>query len=417
MYPDERKYNNECVPPAVISLQTMTMAGLNQQLTDELRELTSDGLKRTLIPVNRQGKGRIAVAGVNFLNLSSNDYLGLAANRELIEKFYETLEPASLLDRFSPGASASRLMTGNSHLYAELENRLAGLYGRERALVFASGYHGNVGILPALAQKGDLILADKLCHASLIDGMRLSRADSLRYQHLDYDHLAHLLQEKRHRYKRVFLVSESVFSMDGDLADLDRLVALKKEFDAILYLDEAHGVGVYGPRGLGLAEKLETIQDIDILFGTFGKALGGMGGFAVCSEQVGDFLINRCRSFIFSTGLPPVCLHWLLFILDRLPAMNNERDHLLSLADDLRHELIRHGLTTLGASQIIPVIIGSNEQAILVTDRLREAGYWANAVRPPTVPPNTARLRLSLSSAFDMEELAPLPRLISNALG
>lgn len=393
------------------------MTDLNQQLASDLQELNRKGLKRTLIPVYRQGKGRIAVAGADYLNLSSNDYLGLSGNRNLVEEFYGKLEPDALLDSFSPGASASRLMTGNSHLYAELENELARLYRRERALVFASGYHGNVGILSALAQKGDLILADKLCHASLIDGMRLSRADSLRYRHLDYDHLALILQEKRHQYKQIFLVSESVFSMDGDLADLARLVALKKDFDAILYLDEAHGVGVFGPQGLGLAEQQNTIQDIDILFGTFGKALGGVGGFAVCSEQVGEFLINRSRSFIFSTGLPPVCLHWLLFILDRLPAMHNERAHLLKLAENLRHELVRRNLTTRGDSQIVPVIIGSNEQAILVGDKLRKAGYWVNAVRPPTVPPNTARLRLSLSAAFAMEELAPLPGLIRSALG
>lgn len=393
------------------------MTDFNRQLERHLQELTGRGLYRELIPVHRRSNGKIAVDGTTFLNLSGNDYLGLAGNKELVADFYAELRPETLLDHYLPGASASRLMTGNSHLYTKLEQELARLYQRERALIFASGYHGNAGILPSLAEKGDLILADKLCHASLIDGMRLSRADSVRYPHLDYDHLAGILREKRHLYNRVFLVSESVFSMDGDLADLQRLVALKKQYNAVLYLDEAHGVGVYGPQGLGLAEQEGFCAEVDILFGTFGKALGGIGGFVVCSEQVAAYLINRARSFIFSTGLPPVCLNWLLFVLARLPGLEKERNRLLAMADSLRRELTRQGLTTLGSSQIVPVIIGSNTQAITTADKLRKAGYWVAAVRPPTVPANTARLRLSLSTALSMEALAPLPGLIRNALG
>ena len=273
------------------------------------------------MPLAQLSSGRIDVSGKTYLNLSGNDYLGLASNRELIAEFYSQLKPASLLEQFGPGSSASRLMTGNSHLYEQLEEKLAGLYGSQRALVFNSGYHCNTGILPALAEKGDLIVADKLCHASLIDGMRLSRAESIRYRHLDYDHLESILEEKRTRYNRVFVVSESVFSMDGDLADLRRLVNLKEQFNCVLYLDEAHAIGVYGSKGLGLAEQEGLIEDIDILLGTFGKALAGLGGFIACSDAVADYLVNRARPFIYSTGLPPVCLNWLLFVLDRVPAM------------------------------------------------------------------------------------------------
>lgn len=357
------------------------------------------------------------VSGASYLNLSGNDYLGLAGNRSLVAEYYRRITPDSLLELFGPGASASRLMTGNSVLYEQLERKLAGLYGSRRALVFNSGYHGNAGILPVLAEKGDLIIADKLCHASLIDGMRLSRADTIRYRHLDYDHLDTLLKEKRNLYKQVFVVSESVFSMDGDLADLPRLIALKEQFDCVLYLDEAHAVGIYGRNGLGLAEQEGVIEHIDLLFGTFGKALAGLGGFIVCSEPVGDYLINRTRPLIYSTGLPPVCLNWLLFVLDRVPDMADERNKLLHMAQSLRHELAGQGLTTGGASQIIPVIIGNSSKTLDAAEKLRAGGFWVTAVRPPTVPAGTARLRLSLSASFHQEDLAPLPALIKTALG
>ena len=393
------------------------MNDLDLHLEHQLRKFEDDGLLRRLVPLAPSGGGRIVVAGATRLNLSGNDYLGLAGNRELVAEFYRRITPDSLLERFGPGASASRLMTGNSVLYEQLEQKLTGLYGSRRALVFNSGYHGNAGILPVLAEKGDLIIADKLCHASLIDGMRLSRADSIRYRHLDYDHLTTLLKEKRNLYKRVFLVSESVFSMDGDLADLSRLVALKKQFGCVLYLDEAHAVGVFGRQGLGLAEQEGVIRDIDLLFGTFGKALAGLGGFVICSPQVGDYLVNRARPLIYSTGLPPVCLNWLLFVLDRVPAMADERSKLLEMAELLRRELVREGLTTGGASQIIPVLIGDSTKTLAAAEKLRAGGFWVTAVRPPTVPAGTARLRLSLSAPFSPEDLAPLPGLIKTALG
>lgn len=393
------------------------MNDLNHHLEQKLLNFERDGLLRRLVPLAPSGEGRIIVDGATCLNLSGNDYLGLAGNQALVAEFYRRMTPDSLLERFGPGASASRLMTGNSVLYEQLEQKLAGLYGNRRALVFNSGYHGNAGILPVLAEKGDLIIADKLCHASLIDGMRLSRADSIRYRHLDYDHLTTLLKKKRNQYRRVFLVSESVFSMDGDLADLPRLVVLKKQFDCMLYLDEAHAVGVFGRQGLGLAEQEGVTADIDLLFGTFGKALAGLGGFVVCSPQVGEYLVNRARPLIYSTGLPPVCLNWLLFVLERVPAMVDERSRLLGTAEVLRRELAREGLTTGGASQIIPVIIGDSGKTLAVAEKLRADGFWVTAVRPPTVPAGTARLRLSLSASFSTEDLAPLPGLIKTAFG
>jgi 8-amino-7-oxononanoate synthase len=389
---------------------------LYHHLAEQLARLEREGLRRSLVPLVRADQGRLAAAGRLCLNLSGNDYLGLGGDRKLIAQLYRQLSDHTLLERFSPGATASRLMTGNSELYALLEAKLAGLYGSEGCLVFNSGYHGNTGILPCLAGKGDLILADRLCHASLIDGMRLSRAETVRYRHLDYDHLAELLRRERHRFRHVFIVSESVFSMDGDSADLHRLIALKNEFQAILYLDEAHAVGAFGTRGLGLAEQEGVLPDVDLLFGTFGKALAGLGGFVACRRVIADTLVNSARSFIYTTGLPPVCLSWLLLVLDRVPAMAAERQKLQDLATGLRRELTRQGLSTGGTSQIVPVLIGGSSDAVQAARQLQEQGYWVTAIRPPTVPAGTARLRLSLTATMDPAELAPLPALIAEAV-
>jgi 8-amino-7-oxononanoate synthase len=392
------------------------MADINLHLQDKLHRLAQKGLLRKVVSLEHLGKSRLAGSGRTWLNLSGNDYLGLAANRELVEAFYQRIDPATLVERFGPGAAASRLMTGNSGLYDQLEGRLAALYGKERCLVFNSGYHGNAGILPALAQKGDLIVADKLCHASLIDGMRLSMARTLRYNHLDYRHLEEILEKKRNQYSQVFLVSEAVFSMDGDTADLHRLVALKKKYRCCLYLDEAHAVGVLGRQGLGLAEQEGCIRDIDLLFGTFGKALGGIGGFVACSGTIGDYLVNRARTLIYTTGLPPVCLNWLLFVLDRVVSMESERERLQVLATKVRRDCSEHGLTTGGSTQIIPIIIGESDKTVAAAEKLRQQGFWVTAVRPPTVPDKTARLRLSLTADMCEEDLTPLAEIIAGSL-
>lgn len=392
------------------------MADINLHLKNKLRQLDEKGLARDLVPLSRTGTGRVRSSGRTWLNLSGNDYLGLAEDRELIAAFYRRLDPETMLENFAPGAAASRLMTGNSPLYAQLEDRLADLYGKEKCLVFNSGYHGNAGILPALASRGDLILADKFCHASLIDGMRLAAAETSRYRHCDYDHLEEILGTRRDRYNQVFLVSESVFSMDGDRADLDRLITLKRKYRCVLYLDEAHAVGVFGGQGLGLAEELGVTADIDLLFGTFGKALAGIGGFVACSDTIARFLVSRARTLIFTTGLPPVCLSWLLFVLERLPHMGKERRRLQLLAEEMRSSFAERGLPVSGDTQIVPVIIGDSARALAAAGKLREQGYWVTAVRPPTVPEGTARLRLSFSAAMTGNDLAPLPEILAAAL-
>ena len=392
------------------------MHSLEQQLTERLERIRKQGLERRVLPLQMLAGAKISHGSREYINLASNDYLGLAGDPELIATFYQGLRRENLLDRFGPGSTASRLMTGNHPVNTELEDRLSELYSPCRALVFNSGYHANVGILPALAGKKDLIVADKLCHASLIDGMRLSRATVIRYPHLDYTRLASILAEKRDRYRQVFIVTESVFSMDGDRADLRQLVRLKDAHQAVLYVDEAHSVGLRGLQGRGLAEEQQVLDRIDLLVGTFGKAYGGQGAFVICSQVMRDFLLNTARTFIFTTGLPPVSLAWLLFIARRIPAMEQQRRHVQELSDRLRRALSDQGLGTGGSTNIVPVMIGDAEQAVRIADYLRERGFWINAVRPPTVPAGTARLRLSITAAMKQEDLAPLPGLIAETV-
>jgi len=387
-----------------------------QQLEKRLERIRQKGLERKIMPLQLLEGAKVLYNGQEYLNLASNDYLGLATNHDLITDFYDGLTADNLLENFGPGSTASRLMTGNHPVNMALENQLSGLYTPAHALIFNSGYHANVGLLPVLAGKDDLIFADKLCHASLIDGMRLSRATVVRYSHLDYDRLEALLADKRNDYQQVFVVTESVFSMDGDLADLRHLVRLKQRYQAVLYVDEAHAVGVRGRQGLGLAAEQQVLDQIDLLVGTFGKAYGSQGAFVICSQLICDYLLNTARSFIFTTGLPPVSLSWLVFILEKLPLMEKERQHVQDLSDWFRQSLSAQGLLTGGSTNIVPVMVGDAGQAVQVAERLRSKGFWINAVRPPTVPAGTARLRLSLTAAMSRDVLAPLPELIAQAL-
>jgi len=342
------------------------------------------------------------------LNLSSNDYLGLGDDRELLAGYAEELKERE----YAMTSSSSRLLTGNHPLYDQLERALAALYGREAALVFNSGYHANIGIIPALCGRHDLVLSDRKNHASIIDGMKIAEAPYQRYRHLDYDHLEELLVAAVDHYRQIFIVTESVFSMDGDLADLSRLVALKEKYGAVLVVDEAHGVGVFGERGLGLCETSGVVQQIDIITGTFGKALASTGAYAVMSRLFREYLINTMRSFIFTTALPPAILGWSLLTLERQALMSRERQALLQLAARLRSELIALSLDVPGESHIVPVITGSNALAVALSARLRDAGFLCLPVRPPTVPEKSARIRISLRSTLQWNDLERIPALI-----
>jgi 8-amino-7-oxononanoate synthase len=378
----------------------------------KLHELKIKGRLRELTPLKRCGAALVNYKKQTLLNLSSNDYLGLGQDEGLRRRFYQGLDHGA--DGNSGFAAASsRLLTGDSLLAHRLENDLASAYESEAVLLFNSGYHVNIGILPALFGKGDLILSDKLNHASIHDGLSLSRADHKRFRHGDYEQLHGLLAKYRKQYDQVVIVSESVFSMDGDEADLGRLVDLKHEFHARLYLDEAHGVGVYGKKGLGKAEEKGALKDIDFLVGTFGKALASIGAFVCCSKEIRDFLVNHSRSFIFTTGLPPVTLNWNQFVFQHMLAMNRERRHLQQISTQLRLALTEKGIATRGSSNIVPVLIGEDSLALEQAKKMQELGYLVLPVRPPTVPEGTARFRFSICANMQWEDLQNLPEQLA----
>lgn len=370
-----------------------------------LNNLSETGNLRSLPDVIHKGK-RIEKNGREMLNFSSNDYLGLASRQDLLSTFLSEWKEKPL--PFS--SSSSRLLTGNYAVYAQLEKRMADRFGREAALLFNSGYHANTGILPALADKRTLILADKLVHASMIDGILLSGAPFRRYRHNDYEQLEQLLARCAGQYEQIIVMTESIFSMDGDTADLPRLVALKKSYKNVcLYVDEAHAVGVRGKSGLGLAEEADCVSDIDLLVGTFGKALASMGAYVLCDGKVRDYLVNTARPFIFSTALPPVQIAWTLFIFNKLEEFADERKHLSHLRQLLAKALEGKG-GEISQSQIIPYILGENRASLRKAEELQQNGFYCLPVRPPTVPGGTARIRFSLTANLTEQEVRNLIR-------
>ncbi|MEI6848260.1 MAG: 8-amino-7-oxononanoate synthase [Chlorobiaceae bacterium] len=380
-----------------------------ERIRCELEDLRQHDSYRELPNITARNGKFITVNGKCLLNLSSNDYLSLGDNPTLLAEYTDSIATKS----YAMTSSSSRLLTGNHTLYDKLEHCLAALYHRDAALVFNSGYHANIGIIPALTNRHDLVLSDKLNHASIIDGLKISEAPYQRYRHRDYDHLEELLAGAVNRYRQIFIVSESVFSMDGDLADIACLVALKEKYGAFLIIDEAHGVGVFGERGLGLCETAGMVQQIDIIIGTFGKALASTGAYAVMSSLCRDYLLNTMRSFIFTTALPPYVLGWSLLTLERQVAMSVERKALLQLASTLRQELIESGLEVPGDSHIVPVITGGNDLAIDMASHLKNSGFLCMPVRPPSVPEKSSRIRISLRAALKWDDISKIPELIT----
>lgn len=377
-------------------------------MKQELEALKAHGNLRQLPQVIHEGS-YILKKGIRMLNLSSNDYLGLAADPLLRKDFLQSLT----IDNFIPTSSSSRLLTGNFSIYEELETELAQCFGTEAALILNSGYHANTGILPAITDGQTLILADKLVHASLIDGIRLSKARCIRYRHNDMKQLARLLEENHTIYQQIILVTESIFSMDGDEADLPALVHLKKTYPNVaLYVDEAHAFGVRGATGLGCAEETGCIADIDFLVGTFGKAAASVGAYVVCKKVVREYLVNRMRTLIFSTALPPVNIAWTLFILRKLKDMHTRRNQLAKISNIVRSALQEKGYSCPSTSHIIPLIIGPSSETIRVAEELQQNGFYTLPVRPPTVPEGTSRIRFSLTASLTEEQIKLLIKQI-----
>lgn len=366
-------------------------------LQQSLRELESHGLLRRL-RISESPTGPVIRLGDETLhNFASNDYLGLASHPGVVEAAIRAARD------FGAGSGASRLVTGTQRPHADLEEKLAAFKHREAALVFGSGHAAGTGTLQALAGRGDVILLDRLSHACLIDGVRLSGAASRTFAHNDTGALEHHLRwaREKHPRARVFVVTEAIFSMDGDAAPLREIVALKDEFGAFLMLDEAHATGILGNGGRGLADQLGLAARVDIHMGTLGKALGSAGGYIAGSRNLVDFLVNRARSFVFSTAPPAAAAAAAAAALDICEGGEGDRrrTQLRRLAEILAPAM---------PAAIHPVIVGDADSALHHAETLRQSGFFVPAIRPPTVPKGTSRLRVSISAAHEEAAVAAL---------
>jgi 8-amino-7-oxononanoate synthase len=376
-------------------------------IDDELSALDARHLLRRLVTRDAAQRSEIAIDGHRLVNFSANDYLGLAGDARLIEAAIRAAE------RDGWGAGASPLVTGRSQAHAELERRLAEFEGTEAVLVFTSGYAANVGTVAALVEKGDAIFADAKNHASLIDGCRLSRAEVHVYRHCDVGHLAELLGESA-RFRRRLIVTDSVFSMDGDLAPLAQLAELARRRDAMLMVDEAHATGVFGEHGRGVAEHLGVEDGIHVKMGTLSKAIGSAGGFVAGRRSLIDWLANRARSYVFSTAFPPAIAGAAVRALEIVRDESRRRMELLDRAGALRESLKTQGWN-LGRSesQIIPIYVGHPDRVVQLSQALRERGLFVPGIRPPSVPEGESLLRISLSYSHTPQMIEQL----TSALG
>jgi len=365
----------------------------------ELSQLEQEHLFRRVMVVDSHDVPRVTIKGRDMLLLCSNDYLGLANHPALRQAAVQAMEHHGF------GSGASRLVSGTSSVHGSLENRLALFKGTEAALVFNSGYAANTGIIPAIAGSGDVILSDSLNHASIIDGCRLSKAEVKVYDHKDVGHVETLLIKASNARRKV-IVTDGVFSMDGDIAPLNDLVSLSEKYDAILMVDDAHGAGVLGQTGRGTVEHLGLTGVVPVQMGTLGKAFGSFGAYAAGSKDLINILINRARSFIYSTALPPAVCAASLAAIDIVEHDMERRDRLWKNRNRFVNGLKSIGIGT-GDSEtpIIPIIIGDSGRALRATERLFECGIYAPAIRPPTVPANAARIRTTVTAAHTDDDI------------
>jgi 8-amino-7-oxononanoate synthase len=386
------------------------MGDFEKQIGVDLEVVRAAGLWRELRQIESAQSTRIKLGGREFINFSSNDYLGLAAHPALGRAVREAVE------QFGVGSGASRLICGSLQSHHELESTLAKWQGTEAALVFSTGFAGAQGVLTSLLGPGDVVILDKKAHASMIDGAKLSGATLRVFRHNDLENLEKLLQWAADRGGRVLVASESVFSMDGDHAPLAGIVELKERYGAWLMLDEAHAVGLFGPLGQGLAAAGGLGERIEIRMGTLGKAVGAAGGFICGSRQLVDLLVNKARSFIFSTAPSPAVSAAARAGVELIQGAEGEslRGQLWQRVDELRHGAASLGWKTPAEpSAILPLIVGEEAKAVGTMEHLREAGFFIPAIRYPTVPRNEARLRVTLTANHTVENIQQLV----NALG
>ena len=380
------------------------------EFTKELDILKQNHTFRQIPDILEKKDMFVNIDGKNLLNLSSNDYLNLSTKENIAKEFLTEFVNSS---QFSFSSASARLLSGTCCIYKELEKTLAKLFNKEGALIFNTGYQCNLGVISTLARKGDLIISDKLNHASIIDGMKLSEADFKRYKHLDYNNLENILKKYRNNYKKVLIVSESVFSMDGDVADISKLVEIKKKYNCLLMIDEAHAFCSIDTNCAGISENL----DVDIITATFGKAVGSFGAFVVSNKVIINYLINKARSFIFSTSIPPINIAWTNWLLTKkTDVIKSQKQKLYKLMIATHKYLKSNDMHTISQSQIIPIVLGEDEKAVYMAEQLRDLGYFVLPIRPPTVPKNTSRLRLSLTADMDFGQIKRLIDYIKNEL-
>jgi 8-amino-7-oxononanoate synthase len=384
---------------------------LREELHDHLKKLEAGNRLRKIESLASAQGPYINIDNRRFTNLCSNDYLGLASDPRLIGA------AKNALDRWGTGAGSSRLLSGSLDIHDQLEKAAADFVDMDTSLAFSSGYAANVGLLSALAGPKDVVFSDALNHASLIDGCRLSRAKIIVYRHLDTEDLNAKLAAERSKYDRAFLVTESYFSMDGDCAPLRRLVESAEQYDASILVDEAHALGVFGR---GLCFEQEISRRCAAIVGTFGKSFGSGGAFVAGTDELRNYLLNSARSFIFSTGMPPVVA---AAALEAIQLVRSEgialRSSLLKKSSRFRRALSEAGVPLQADSRgpIIPVILGEDQTALTAAESLRKAGILARAIRPPSVPENTARLRFTVSIGHKNEDLENAARIVGGFFG
>jgi len=346
---------------------------------------------RTLTPYNPVDATALNSADQKLINFSGNDYLGLSKHAGVIQKSQQYTE------KYGTGSTASRLINGTLDIHQQLEKKLARTFGWESALVFNSGFQANSTIISTLADRHSLILADKLSHNSLLQGSLASRATFRRFEHNSVSDLEEQLDKaSKEDYSRIIVITESIFSMDGDRSKLESIAELSEKYDTWLFVDEAHAVGVWGKRGLGLTQ---DISGIDMVLGTCGKAFGGFGAFLLCSSRMQNYLINFCPGFIYTTALPPAVIGAIEASLELIPEMDAKREQLHKNITYMLQGIHEAGFSTgFSESQIIPILIGEDEETLKLANTLKEQGFLATAIRPPTVPKGSARIRITLSS-------------------
>jgi 8-amino-7-oxononanoate synthase len=378
------------------------------EIEARLQELRAFGLQRRTRLVSGPQGPHVLLDGKPVLLLCSNNYLGLADHPRVRDA------AADAATRWGVGAGASRLVSGTMTIHRRLEERLAAFKGRQSAVLFGSGYLANTGTIAALARPGDVVFSDELNHASIIDGCRLSRAEVFVYNHCDLEHLEWGIANADGR--GALIATDSVFSMDGDVAPLVAIVELAKRHRLRVLVDEAHGTGAVGPNGRGALAEAGLEDQVDVIVGTLGKALGSYGAFVACDHAMARYLVNAARTFIFSTALPPPAVAGALAALDLLEENPGRVQKLAANAAALRAELEREGFDLRGSrTQIMPLIVGDAELAMRVCETALARGVFAQAIRPPTVPPMTSRLRLAVMATHRVDELRAAARTLGQA--